>query len=63
MRFLSLRGVLLVTLSYFFSPADVILIVAHLLIPIIKGLGFVPPWFAVIRTANLEIGFATPPAG
>ena len=56
-------NLLLVILSYFISPADVIFMVNHLLIPIIKGLGFVPTWFAVIITANLEIGLATPPAG
>ena len=56
-------NLLLVILLYFISPADVILMVDHLLIPIIKGLGFVPTWFAVIKTANLEIALATPPAG
>ena len=55
-------NLLLVILSYFISPADVILMVDHLLIPIIKGLGF----FYMVRShynSNLEIAFVTPPAG
>jgi len=55
--------VLLVILAHFIPPAAVILMVAPLLIPEITGLGFDPIWFAVIMTANLEIGLVTPPAG
>jgi TRAP-type C4-dicarboxylate transport system permease large subunit len=37
--------------------------VAPLLLPIIRGLGFDPIWFAVIMTVNLEIGLVTPAVG
>lgn len=54
---------LLLMLGCFIPPAAVILMVAPLLLPIIKGLGFDPIWFAVIMTVNLEIGLVTPPVG
>ena len=54
---------LLLILGCFIPPAAVILMVAPLLLPIIKGLGFDPIWFAVIMTVNLEIGLVTPPVG
>ena len=54
---------LLLILGCFIPPAAVILMVAPLLLPIIKGLGFDPIWFAVIMTVNLEIGPVTPPVG
>ena len=56
-------NILLLLLGCFIPPAAVILMVAPLLIPIIKGLGFDPIWFAVIMTVNLEIGLVTPPVG
>ncbi len=58
-----LINILLLILGCFIPPAAVILMVAHLLLPIIKGLGFDPIWFAVIMTVNLEIGLVTPPVG
>ena len=58
-----LINILLLILGFFIPPAAVILMVAPLLIPIIKGLGFDPIWFAVIMTVNLEIGLVTPPVG
>jgi C4-dicarboxylate transporter, DctM subunit len=58
-----LINVLLLILGCFIPPAAVILMIAPLLIPIIKGLGFDPVWFAVIMTVNLEIGLVTPPVG
>ncbi len=56
-------NIFLLLLGCFIPPAAVILMVAPLLIPIIKGLGFDPVWFAVIMTVNLEIGLVTPPVG
>jgi len=58
-----LVNILLLILGCFIPPAAVILMVAPLLIPVIKGLGFDPIWFAVIMTVNLEIGLVTPPVG
>jgi tripartite ATP-independent transporter DctM subunit len=58
-----LINILLLILGCFIPPAAVILMVAPLLLPIIKGLGFDPVWFAVIMTVNLEIGLVTPPVG
>ncbi|MFH1242716.1 MAG: TRAP transporter large permease [Pseudomonadota bacterium] len=58
-----LINILLLILGCFIPPAAVILMVAPLLIPIIKGLGFDPVWFAVVMTVNLEIGLVTPPVG
>ena len=58
-----LINVFLLILGCFIPPAAVILMVAPLLLPIIKGLGFDPIWFAVIMTVNLEIGLVTPPVG
>ncbi len=34
-----------------------------MLLPVIRGLGFDPVWFAGIMTVNLEIGLVTPPVG
>ena len=56
-------NILLLILGCFIPPAAVILMVAPLLLPIIKGLEFDPIWFAVIMTVNLEIGLVTPPVG
>jgi len=56
-------NLLLLLLGCFIPPAAVILMVAPMLLPIIKGLGFDPIWFAVIMTVNLEIGLVTPPVG
>jgi tripartite ATP-independent transporter DctM subunit len=56
-------NIFLLILGCFIPPAAVILMVAPLLLPIIKGLGFDPVWFAVIMTVNLEIGLVTPPVG
>jgi len=56
-------NIFLLILGCFILPAAVILMVAPLLIPVIKGLGFDPIWFAVIMTVNLEIGLVTPPVG
>ncbi len=56
-------NILLLILGCFIPPAAVILMVAPLLLPIIRGLGFDPIWFAVIMTVNLEIGLVTPPVG
>ena len=58
-----LINILLLLLGCFIPPAAVILMIAPLLVPIIKGLGFDPIWFAVIMTVNLEIGLVTPPVG
>ncbi len=58
-----LINILLLILGCFIPPAAVILMVAPLLMPIIKGLGFDSIWFAVIMTINLEIGLVTPPVG
>jgi C4-dicarboxylate transporter DctM subunit len=56
-------NIFLLILGCFIPPAAVILMVAPLLLPIIRGLGFDPIWFAVIMTVNLEIGLITPPVG
>lgn len=56
-------NILLLMLGCFIPPAAVFVMIAPLLIPIIKGLGLDPIWFAVIMTVNLEIGLVTPPVG
>ena len=56
-------NIFLLIIGLFIPPAAVILMVAPLLLPIIKGLGFDPIWFAVIMTINLEMGLVTPPVG
>lgn len=56
-------NIFLLILGCFIPPAAVILMVAPLLIPVIKGLGLDPVWFSVIMTVNLEIGLVTPPVG
>ena len=56
-------NIFLLILGCFLPPAAVILMVAPMLLPVIKGLGFDPVWFAVIMTVNLEIGLVTPPVG
>ena len=56
-------NIFLLILGCFLPPAAVILMVAPMLLPVIKGLGFDPVWFAVIMTINLEIGLVTPPVG
>ncbi len=56
-------NILLLILGCFIPPAAVLLMVAPLLLPVVKGLGFDPVWFAVIATVNLEIGLVTPPVG
>jgi tripartite ATP-independent transporter DctM subunit len=53
----------LLLLGCFIPPAAVILMIAPLLLPIIKQLGFDPIWFSVVITVNLEIGLVTPPVG
>lgn len=58
-----LINVLLLILGFFIPPAAVILMVAPMLLPVIKGLGFDPVWFSVIMTVNLEVGLVTPPVG
>jgi C4-dicarboxylate transporter DctM subunit len=56
-------NLLLLLLGCFIPPAAVILMVAPMLLPVVKGLGFDPVWFAVLMTVNLEIGLVTPPVG
>jgi C4-dicarboxylate transporter, DctM subunit len=58
-----LINILLLVLGFFIPPAAVILMVAPMLLPVIKGLGFDPVWFSVIMTVNLEVGLVTPPVG
>ncbi len=58
-----LINLLLLVLGFFIPPAAVILMVAPMLLPVIKGLGFDPVWFSVIMTVNLEVGLVTPPVG
>jgi C4-dicarboxylate transporter DctM subunit len=58
-----LINILLLVLGFFIPPAAVILMVAPMLLPVIRGLGFDPVWFAVVMTVNLEIGLVTPPVG
>lgn len=56
-------NLLLLVLGFFIPPAAVVLMVAPMLLPVIKGLGFDPVWFSVIMTVNLEVGLITPPVG
>lgn len=56
-------NLLLLILGCFIPPAAIILMVAPMLLPVIKELGFDPVWFSVIMTVNLEIGLLTPPVG
>lgn len=54
---------LLFVLGMFLPPAAIIVMVAPILDPVIKGLGFDPIWFGVILTIIMEIGLITPPVG
>lgn len=54
---------LLFVLGMFLPPAAIIVMVAPILDPLIKGLGFDPIWFGVILTIIMEIGLITPPVG
>jgi C4-dicarboxylate transporter DctM subunit len=56
-------NVFLLVLGCFMPPVAIILIIAPILHPIIKGLGFDPIWFGVILTLNMEAGLITPPVG
>ncbi|MFZ5868622.1 MAG: TRAP transporter large permease [Thermodesulfobacteriota bacterium] len=56
-------NILLLVLGCFIPPAAVILMVAPMLLPVIKGLGFDSVWFSVMMTVNLEVGLLTPPVG
>ncbi len=56
-------NLLLLVLGFFIPPAAVVLMVAPMLLPVIKGLGFDSVWFSVIMTVNLEVGLITPPVG
>ncbi|MCA1959874.1 MAG: TRAP transporter large permease [Desulfomonile sp.] len=56
-------NILLLILGCFIPPAAIILMVAPMLLPVIKGLGFDSVWFSVMMTVNLEIGLLTPPVG
>ena len=56
-------NIFLLILGCFLPPAAVILMVAPMLLPVIKGLGLDPVWFSVIMTVNLEMGLVTPPVG
>lgn len=56
-------NIFLLILGMFLPPAAIIVMVAPILSPLIKGLGFDPIWFAVILTLNMEIGLISPPVG
>jgi len=56
-------NVLLLILGCFIPPAAIILMVAPMLLPVIKDLGFDSVWFSVMMTVNLEVGLLTPPVG
>jgi C4-dicarboxylate transporter, DctM subunit len=56
-------NLLLLFVGCLMDVGSAILIFAPLLTPIAKGAGFDPIHFGVIMTANLEIGYLTPPVG
>jgi C4-dicarboxylate transporter DctM subunit len=56
-------NLLLLFVGCLMDVGSAILIFAPLLTPIAKGAGFDPVHFGVIMTANLEIGYLTPPVG
>ena len=58
-----LINLLLLVLGCFLPPFAIILLVAPLLAPLVKTLGFDPIWFGVIMTINMEAGCITPPFG
>jgi C4-dicarboxylate transporter, DctM subunit len=60
---LAIINVFLLVAGFFLPPVAVILMTAPILLPIIRGAGFDPYWFAIIMTINLEIGLITPPVG
>ena len=60
---LAVINLFLLVAGFFLPPVAVILMTAPILLPIIKGAGFDPYWFAVILTINMEIGLITPPVG
>jgi C4-dicarboxylate transporter DctM subunit len=56
-------NLLLLFVGCLMDAGSAILIFAPLLTPIAKGAGFDPIHFGIIMTANLEIGYLTPPVG
>ena len=56
-------NLLLLVVGCLMDVGSAILIFAPLLIPIANGAGIDPVHFGIIMTANLEIGYLTPPVG
>ena len=56
-------NILLLIVGCLMDVGSAILIFAPLLAPIAKGAGIDPVHFGIIMTANLEIGYLTPPVG
>lgn len=60
---LLLINLFLIVVGMFFETVAAIIILTPILLPIITAVGINPIHFGVILTANLAIGFVTPPLG
>ena len=56
-------NVLLVIVGCLMDAGSAILIFSPLLLPLAQAAGYDPVHFGIIMTANLEIGYLTPPVG
>ncbi len=60
---LLLINLFLIVVGMFFETVAAIIILTPILLPIITAVGIDPVQFGVILTANLAVGFVTPPLG
>lgn len=60
---LLLINIFLIFVGMFMETIASIIILTPILLPVVSGLGVDPVMFGVIMTANLAIGFCTPPLG
>jgi C4-dicarboxylate transporter, DctM subunit len=62
-QFLMVVNLVLLLAGQFMEPSSIILILAHLFLPIARKLGVDPIHLGIIMTVNMEIGMLTPPVG
>ena len=60
---LILVNVLLILVGMFMETVSSIIILTPILLPVVEAYGVKPVHFGIIMTANLAIGFCTPPLG
>ena len=60
---LLLINLFLIVVGMFFETTAAIIILTPILVPIVTAVGINPIHFGVILTANLAVGFVTPPLG